>query len=97
MRLQYSLLVPDNVTLVRCSIFKLSMLLPLSRGDVDDDADVLGEDASTHSKEDHDCLEQMQKEVASKKNGSEDPFPHADLTFLTDGSRFADETGRFLS
>ncbi|XP_077137537.1 uncharacterized protein LOC143803640 [Ranitomeya variabilis] len=94
MRLQCSLLIPDNVTLVRCTILNPSTLLPLSRGDVDDDTDALGEDASTHS-EDHDCLEQMQEEAASKKNVSEDPLPHADLTFFTDGSRFADETGRF--
>ncbi|KAM4034518.1 uncharacterized protein ACNLHF_021156 [Anomaloglossus baeobatrachus] len=93
-RLQCSLLITDNVTLVRCTVLNPSTLLPLSRGGVDDDSRAPGEEAYTYS-EDHDCLQQMQQEAASKKIVSEDPLPHADLTFFTDGSRFADETGRF--
>ncbi|XP_069817659.1 uncharacterized protein [Dendropsophus ebraccatus] len=101
-RLQSSLLLPENVTLQRCTILNPATLLPLSRGECDP---IEGNSAASHRDEDypaeedyypeHDCVQQMEDETSRLSNVSTSPLDNPDYILFTDGSRYADERGQF--
>ncbi|OCT82260.1 hypothetical protein XELAEV_18024780mg [Xenopus laevis] len=91
LRLQCSMLIPDNVTLQRCTILNPSTLLPIPEG---------GEDGSTYDSmkeaiDSHDCFELMQQETSHLHTVSAHPLENPDISMFVDGSRFADDTGKF--
>ncbi|XP_040203757.1 uncharacterized protein LOC120935764 [Rana temporaria] len=83
LRLQCTLLLPDNISLLRCNTLNPSTLLPLFEG---------GNDPYDIS---HDCLEIMKMETTHLPTVSRVPLDDPDLTIYVDGSRYADHEGRY--
>ncbi|XP_041435007.1 uncharacterized protein LOC121399137 [Xenopus laevis] len=85
LRLQCAILLPDNVTLQRCTILNPSTLLPIpSPGGVEE-----------HTVDTHDCFELMQQETAHLPTVSATALDNPDITLFVDGSRFSDDSGKF--
>ncbi|XP_056419588.1 uncharacterized protein LOC130361051 [Hyla sarda] len=93
LRLQCSLLIPDNVTLLRCNVLNPSTLLPLPEGGDEGDGENQGEEVMGDHP--HDCFELMKMETTHLPSVSENPLPNPDLILFVDGSRFADEHGKY--
>ncbi|XP_075437320.1 protein NYNRIN-like [Ascaphus truei] len=90
LRLQCSLLLPSYVSFQRCTTINPASLLPhIPKGGVDGSTDEVQETSP------HDCLLTLQQDTSEPPNMSTSPLPDADWELWTDGSRYADEHGRF--
>ncbi|XP_077334543.1 uncharacterized protein LOC143975860 [Lithobates pipiens] len=89
LRLHISLLLPDNVTLQRCLTLNPATLLPFFEGGHEEDEE--GDPCTTP----HDCLEMMRMETTHFPTVSETPLENPDYTLFVDGSRYADEGGKY--
>ncbi|XP_040216980.1 uncharacterized protein LOC120946223 [Rana temporaria] len=97
LRLQISLLLPDNVTLQRCLTLNPATLLPFFEGGQDgEDEEGIGEDEEKDPcTVPHDCLEMMRMETTHLPTVSETPLENPDYILFVDGSRYADEGGKY--
>ncbi|XP_040198331.1 uncharacterized protein LOC120931186 [Rana temporaria] len=101
LRLQCSLLLPDNVTLLRCQQLNPATLLPLVQGgNRDMSLDEQEEEntdlpAPTLDEYEHDCFELMKAETTHLPSVLDSPIPDPQLTLYVDGSRFADSFGNY--
>ncbi|XP_077144357.1 uncharacterized protein LOC143807061 [Ranitomeya variabilis] len=93
LRLQCSLLLPNNVTISKCTVLNPPTLLPLPRGDTDTDPQI--KSLNLLRTDDHDCFSIMQQETAGLPKVAEEPLTNPELILYVDGSRFADDEGRF--
>ncbi|XP_075442573.1 uncharacterized protein LOC142487331 [Ascaphus truei] len=80
LRLQSALLIPDYVTLKKCTVLNPATLIPVEGG--------------IHESKDHDCITELQRK-GTPSRAQQTPFENPDLSLFTDGSRFADEHGLF--
>ncbi|XP_044155530.1 uncharacterized protein LOC122942100 [Bufo gargarizans] len=99
LRMQCSLLLPDTVTIGRCHVLNPASLLPFPQGGTqegkDDNIDATYSDDEFYHGEAHDCLQLIEQETEPLWNIKETPILDPDLTLFVDGSRYADETGKF--
>ncbi|CAJ0952459.1 unnamed protein product [Ranitomeya imitator] len=97
LRLQCSLLLPDNVTISRCAVLNPATLLPLPRGEEDEAhiSDKMMEEVVDSEMAQHDGLALMRQETSGFESVTDVPLEDSDLTLFVDGSRYTDEEGRF--
>ncbi|XP_071973852.1 uncharacterized protein [Engystomops pustulosus] len=89
LRLQCSLLLPSHITFKRCSVINPATLLPHSRGEEGDS------EVAPEVEDPHDCLQVLLDDTSTLPGVTTQELPHPDLELWTDGSRFADQSGRY--
>ncbi|XP_072002232.1 protein NYNRIN-like [Engystomops pustulosus] len=89
LRLQCSLLLPSHITFKRCSVINPATLLPHSRGEEGDS------EVAPEVEDPHDCLQVLLDDTSTPPGVTTQELPHPDLELWTDGSRFADQSGRY--
>ncbi|CAJ0925633.1 unnamed protein product [Ranitomeya imitator] len=97
LRLQCSLLLPDNVSISRCAVLNPATLLPLPRGEESEAhiSDTTMEEVVDSEMAQHDCLALMRQETSGFDSVTDVPLEDSDLKLFVDGSRYADQEGRF--
>ncbi|XP_075456701.1 protein NYNRIN-like [Ascaphus truei] len=93
LRLQCSLLLPSYVSFQRCTTINPATLLPHIPKGGEEPLEEPNPPPSTMSP--HDCLLTLQQDTSEPQNMSTTAIPGADLELWTDGSRYADDSGRF--